>query len=98
MNIFDLAEFDRNQHALLLTVDAEHPRDFPEQVKVGAEYLFMNMIAARVGYIGPADEHNISYGLGFQYVMAGTQFCLDYAYTPFGIFNNVQRFSVRFGF
>jgi hypothetical protein len=98
MNVFDLTGFNRETQALNITVDAEHPRDFPEQVKVGAEYVFMNMVSARVGYIGPADEHSISYGLGFQLAMAGTQFGLDYAYTPFGIFNNVQRFSVRFGF
>jgi hypothetical protein len=98
MNAFDLTGFDREKQALNITIDAEHPRDFPEQVKVGAEYVFMNMVSARVGYIGPADEHGISYGLGFQMAMAGTQFGLDYAYTPFGIFNNVQRFSVRFGF
>ena len=98
MNVFDLTGFDRESQALLVTVDAEHPRDFPEQIKVGAEYTFMNMISARVGYVGPADEHSISYGLGFQTAMAGTQLGLDYAYTPFGTFNNVQRFSVRFGF
>jgi hypothetical protein len=98
MNVFDLTGFDRETQALNITVDAEHPRDFPEQVKVGAEYVFMNMISARVGYIGPADEHTFSYGLGFQTALAGTKFGLDYAYTPFGIFNNVQRFSVRFGF
>lgn len=97
MNVFELAGFDKDKQALSVTIDAEHPRDFPEQVKVGAEYVFMNMIAARVGYVGPADEHNFSYGLGFQYAMAGTEFSLDYAYTPFGIFNNVQRFSLRFG-
>jgi hypothetical protein len=98
MNVFDLTGFARESQALNITVDAEHPRDFPEQVKIGAEYVFMNMVSARVGYIGPADEHSISYGLGFQLAMAGTQLGLDYAYTPFGIFNNVQRFSLRFGF
>jgi hypothetical protein len=98
MNVFDLTGFNRETQALLISVDAEHPRDFPEQIKVGAEYVFMNMVSARVGYVGPADEHSISYGLGFQLAMAGAQLGLDYAYTPFGIFNNVQRFSVRFGF
>jgi hypothetical protein len=98
MNVFDLTGFNRESQALLITVDAEHARDFPEQVKVGAEYVFMNMISARVGFVGPSDEHDLSYGLGFQTALAGTQFGLDYAYTPFGIFNNVQRFSLRFGF
>lgn len=98
MNVFDITGFDHEKQALLITVDAEHPRDFPEQMKIGAEYVFMNMVSARVGYVGPADEHGLSYGLGFQLGMAGTQVGLDYAYTPFGIFNNVQRFSLRFGF
>jgi len=91
MNVFDLVGFDREKQSLLVTVDAEHPRDFPEQVKVGLEYVFMDIIAARVGYIGPADEHSLSYGLGIQY----KYFAVDYAYTPFGIFNQVSRFSVR---
>ena len=94
MNVFDLTGFDREKQALLVTVDAEHPRDFPEQVKVGLEYVFMDAIAARVGYVSPADEHSLSYGLGFQY----QHFAVDYAYTPFGIFNYVQRFSVRMWF
>jgi hypothetical protein len=94
MNMFDLVGFERESQSLLLSVDAEHPRDFPEQIKVGLEYVFMDAIAARIGYIGPADEHSLSYGLGFQY----QHFNVDYAYTPFGIFDSVQRFSVRMWF
>jgi len=94
MNMFDLLGFEREKQSLLLTVDAEHPRDFPEQMKVGLEYLFMNTVAARIGYVGPADEHNLSYGVGVQYKLLA----VDYAYTPFGIFDNVQRFSVRMWF
>lgn len=98
MNMFELLNVERETQSLLLSVDAEHPRDFPEQVKVGVEYVFMNMIAGRVGYVSPADEHNFSYGVGFQYALGGTQFHFDYAYTPFGVFNNVQRFSLQFAF
>ena len=98
MNVMDLFEIDRETQSLLLSVDAEHPRDFPEQVRLGAEYVFLNRFAFRIGYVDPADEQSLSYGLGFQHSMAGTQFALDYSYTPFGIFTNVQRFSLRFGF
>lgn len=97
-NAMDLFDFDRESQSLLLSVDAEHPRDYPEQVRIGAEYLFLNTFAFRVGYVSPADEQSVSYGLGFQHSLAGTKFALDYAYTPFGIFNDVQRFSLRFGF
>jgi hypothetical protein len=91
MNVFDLVGFDREKQSLLVTVDAEHPRDFPEQVKVGLEYVFMDIVAARIGYVGPADQHSLSYGVGVMY----KNFAVDYAYTPFGIFNQVSRFSVR---
>ncbi|MGA3244328.1 MAG: PorV/PorQ family protein [Bacteroidota bacterium] len=94
MNVLDFLGFDREKQSLLVTVDAEHPRDYPEQMKVGLEYVFMDMISGRVGYVGPADEHSLSYGLGVQYKL----FAVDYAYTPFGIFNQVQRFSVRMWF
>jgi hypothetical protein len=94
MNVLDVTGFEHDNHSLLVTVDAEHPRDFPEQMKIGLEYVFMDLVSARLGYVGPADEHNLSYGIGVQY----QRFSVDYAYTPFGIFNNVQRFSVQFGF
>ncbi|MBM4162571.1 MAG: PorV/PorQ family protein [Ignavibacteria bacterium] len=98
MNVMDLFAINRETQSLLLSVDAEHPRDFPEQIRVGAEYLFLNSFAFRIGYVTPADEYSLSYGLGFQHSLAGTKFALDYSYTPFGVFNNVQRFSLRFGF
>ena len=97
MNMFDFLEMDRNSQRLLLAVDAEHPRDYPEQLKVGLEYVFANTIALRLGYVSPADEYGVSYGLGLQQEFAGTRVALDYAYTPFGIFDGVQRLSFHFG-
>ncbi len=98
MNMMDLFEMDPSEQSLLLAVDAEHPRDFPEQIKIGAEYSFMDVVAFRVGYVSPTDEHSISYGLGLKTRMAGALLGVDYAYTPFGVFNNVQRLSLRVGF
>jgi len=98
MNILDIAEIDPASQSLLLVVDAEHPRDYPEQIRVGAEYLFAQMVALRIGYVSPSDEHNLSYGLGLQQAWFGTQLAVDYSYTPFGVFDAVQRISLRFGF
>ena len=110
MNVLDLLELDPKVHALLLAVDAEHPRDYPEQIKVGLEYLFMSTVALRAGYVSPADEHSFSFGLGLQQKLADIDFGLDYSYTPFGIFTSwasdqngggmptVSRLSFRFGF
>lgn len=110
MNLFDLFDFDPNEHSLLLALDAEHPRDYPEQIKIGLEYVFANTVALRAGYVSPADEHSFSFGLGLQQKLAGIDFGLDYSYTPFGVFTTwasnqnggalptVSRLSFRFGF
>lgn len=98
MNMMDLFEMDPKEQSLFLAVDAEHPRDFPEQIKIGAEYSFMDVVAFRVGYVSPADEHSVSYGLGLKTHLAGALLGVDYAYTPFGVFDNVQRLSLRIGF
>ncbi|MBM4167701.1 MAG: PorV/PorQ family protein [Ignavibacteria bacterium] len=113
MNVLDVFEIDRTSQALTVVVDAEHPRDFPEQVKIGAEYLFLDRIALRVGYVTPADEHDLSFGLGVKQSMGGVKFALDYSYTPFGVFSSanfpsttegrlglptVSRLSLSFGF
>ncbi|HLF20789.1 MAG TPA: PorV/PorQ family protein, partial [Bacteroidota bacterium] len=105
MNMLDLIEEDPNVHSLLVLADAEHPRDYPEEIRLGMEYTFQQMLAVRLGYVYVGDEitrkeaeYSMSYGIGLRQSFAGTQFALDYSYTPFGVFDKVQRFSVQFGF
>ena len=83
-------------HSLLLSVDATHPRDFHEQLNFGFEYLFLQTVALRVGYSTPNDEHDFSAGFGLRRSFRNYMLALDYAYTPFGIFNDVHRFSLQF--
>ncbi len=98
MNLIDLTEIDRGMHSFLLSVDASHPRDYPEQVSVGAEYTFLNTFSIRGGYTFPTDEQEFSAGVGFKQELAGVNFAIDYSYTPFGIFDNVHRVSVNIGY
>lgn len=96
MDVFDLTDFDKKTHSLLISADAEHPRDFSEQIKIGAEYTFMQLLALRVGYVSPADEHGIAYGVGLKSTLSNVGLGVDYAYVPFGIFNGVHRFTFQF--
>ncbi len=77
---------------LLLTIDAVHPRSYPEYIKTGIEYTLANILALRLGYYSNVDEHSFTYGFGLSEF--GFQF--DYAYVPFGVFKNVQRFTIKF--
>lgn len=96
MNLLDLAsELPFNQ-SLLMSVDASHYTDHPEEVKVGLDYRLLDMLSLRVGY--SSTNHLSDEGSGFSYGVGLSKLGLsvDYAYTPFGDFGNVQRFTVRF--
>jgi hypothetical protein len=92
MNLMDLLGDVPLNQSLLMSVDASHYRDHPEQVKIGLEYRAMNTIALRGGYVTNSDENSgLSFGLGV--TKAGIAF--DYSYTPFGVFDKVQRMTAR---
>ncbi|GIV59509.1 MAG: hypothetical protein KatS3mg043_0598 [Rhodothermaceae bacterium] len=87
MNVLDLTNTPSSTHTLLLTIDAETPRDYDELIKVGAEYTFLNALSLRAGYMFPTDEQGINLGLGIRQQVGGLLLGLDYAYTDFGVFN-----------
>ena len=98
-DLVDLTSLDRDLHSLLFVVDTSKPRDFTEQVNLGAEYGFLNTLFLRAGYVSPTDEQGVSLGVGVQREIRGLGFGADYAYTDFGTFNEfgkVHRLSLRF--
>ena len=92
MNVMDLVGNLPFDQSLYVSVDASHHRDHPEQVKIGLDYKVMNMLSLRGGYISSNDESGFSFGIGISQYGFG----FDYAYTPFGVFDKVQRFTARF--
>lgn len=97
MDMFEMAQMGSDTHSFLLSIDAAHPRDYPEQVKVGGEYRFMDIFAVRGGYTLPEDEQGLSLGAGLQTGVEEFDFSFDYAYTQFGRFGTVNRLSVSVG-
>lgn len=79
-------------NSFVVSVDAVHNRDYREQVFVGGECLIMNLLSLRGGYITGSDENDVTFGFGV--MQSGIVF--DYAYTPYGVFDSVQRLSLRF--
>lgn len=92
VDALDFIYDSHEQHDLLITLDAAHPRSFPEYINLGGEYMFMDMFALRSGYVSGQDEYGFTMGFGVQ------QFGLkvDYGYTPFGVFDSVHRFTMHF--
>ena len=99
MDMTDLmVNVDPSQHSFNLMVEAERPRDFSEQIRVGGEYMFMNILALRAGYVFPTDEQGVNLGAGLNYSAGTLGLGVDYAYTTFGVFDSVQRLGVHLSF
>lgn len=94
INALDFTTLNPEDHALLVVLDAVHPRSYPEYINLGIEYMFMNSIALRAGYISNQTEYDFTLGFGVQQF----GFKVDYAYQDFGVFSSLHRFSVGFSY
>ncbi len=91
----DLMELLTNRppgQSLRFSLDAVHPRSHPEQLKFGLNYEMWDAIYIRTGYILNNSLDNVSFGIG----IAQFGWKVDYAYSPFELFGNVQRITIRF--
>tara|TARA_R110002096_G_scaffold151859_2_gene314606 strand:- start:5281 stop:6297 length:1017 start_codon:yes stop_codon:yes gene_type:complete len=99
MDVIDLTKLDGNTHSLLVSIDARRPRDYDEQLVLGLDYGFLNRFNIRGGYAIPSeDEESISFGGGITQPLGKINLSVDYAYTEFGVFGNVNRISFRLDF
>jgi hypothetical protein len=91
MDVLDFVNTEAKDHSLVVSIDAVHYRSRPEQFMVGLNYTFMNVLSLRGGYVSNEDEDSFSMGLGVLY--SGLE--IDYAYTPYTVFDSVQRLTAR---
>ncbi len=98
MDLIDLTTLDKKAHSMILSLDTERPRDFSEQIKIGVDYTIMQTLSLRAGYVTPTDEQGISVGVGFGRDLGSLDLRVDYAYTDFGVFDNVNRLTLQAGF
>ncbi|MCK5146738.1 PorV/PorQ family protein [bacterium] len=92
MDLVDIMPLDNATHSLYASVNHTYFRSHEGQIIIGLDYTLAGMLSIRSGYIFGNDEDNISFGMGVN--VHGISF--DYAYTPFGVFDKVQRMTARF--
>lgn len=92
MDMMDFVEDGGLEQSLVLSIDASHYRSHAEQIKIGLDYRLLDILSLRCGYITSNDESGFSFGMGVSYFGAA----FDYAYSPFGLFDKVQRMTARF--
>ena len=95
MDLMDLTQFSGDTHSLLLVAEAQRPRDYPEQIKAGLEYTFMDLLSLRGGYVIPHDERGLNLGAGIHTGIGGLEVGFNYAYTQLGVFGDVNRLGLQ---
>jgi hypothetical protein len=83
---------------LTLALDASHPNDYSERVHLGVEYAYHETFYLRSGYTTNAEEMGLSAGAGLRLRTSLGLSAFDYAYTDFGVFQGVHRFSLGMAF
>jgi hypothetical protein len=96
-DFLDMFEVSEGQN-LLVSVDLVHPRDYTERVHMGAEYIFMDIVAFRAGYKTNYDNEGLTFGAGLFYEVSGVNIKIDYSYNDMEYFSGVNRFTVGFSF
>lgn len=87
---------------LTVAADALRPNDNEESVNVGGEFSWNEMIFMRGGYksiFGTDAEEGVSLGVGLRYTAEGLgSLELNYAYTNFGLFGNINTIGLAIAF
>ncbi len=98
MDILDITNIDTDTHSLLISIDNNNARDYEEQLLFGFEYTFVDRFVIRGGHGFPKDEESFSLGMGVKQPLGSLTLSVDYSYTAFGVFGEVQRFGAQIGF
>ncbi len=87
-----------NMSRLTLSYDLVQPNDYDQQMHLGAEYGFMDVLALRGGYKLNYDADNWTFGGGLHTGVAGVGLAIDYSYGGMNAaLGSVHRFSISAG-
>ena len=100
MDLMDFASEEMSEnHSLTLATDFSHPNNYTERVSVGLEYKFRNFISLRGGYQSNLDFGGLSAGFGLSTSsIVGENVEVNYSFSQFDTFDNVNRFSITLTF
>jgi len=90
----NLAVNKEREHRWLLALDFETLSDVPEQLAIGTEYTWKDLLSLRAGYRFNQSAFGLSGGVGIRYIGSGFDGMLDYSIQPTTTLGIVNRFSL----
>jgi hypothetical protein len=83
---------------LNVAVDFSTHSDDPEQLNLGGEYIWNDMVAIRAGYAFNQDQLGLGAGAGFQYKSEDFNGTVDYAFNTTKSLGSIHRISISANF
>lgn len=80
--------------SLLTTLDFNHPSDYSESFRMGAELSLLNVFQFRVGYETNRTEGGLAAGFGVDVESRSWGIRFDYGYSDMGTFGMIHHFSL----
>lgn len=78
-----LVPYKTDRNAIMLAAELQHPNDNSENIRVGLEYSWMNLLFVRGGYkIGVKDQRTPTFGAGIRTKIGRHPLVIDYAADP----------------
>ncbi len=93
MDILDLFG-EHPDYSFNVGLEGLHPRDWQEQIHLGGEFGYKDMIFFRVGYKFRYSQEGLNAGVGISY----GDVKIDYSYSEFKLFDFINRISVGMAF
>jgi hypothetical protein len=87
--------FTDETNRFTIAYDLFQPNDYKQQMHIGAEYCFADIVALRAGYKVDYDTEGLTFGGGVHTTIAGAPLSFDYSFGKLSEFlNNVHRISL----
>ena len=92
---FEPWQSERNR--VTASIQLNHPNDNSENVSLGAEYSYNEILNIRGGYKINSDEQSFSAGAGVKLPLGIANVAVDYAFAQFSRLGATHRFSIILG-
>jgi len=92
---FEPLQTERNR--ITASIQLNHPNDNSENVSLGAEYSYNEILNLRGGYKVNSDEQSFTAGAGVKLPLGIANVAVDYAFAQFSRLGYTHRFSIILG-
>jgi hypothetical protein len=97
INIMEVV-YPEHENPLFIAIDFNHQNNYSERLNFGAEYKFLDIVSLRAGYQTNRDLASWSAGIGLSQSILDYNLEVNYSYSRFEIFDNVNRLSLHISF